>query len=462
MGVKKQRECKRKEEKIIALAGNPNVGKSTVFNGLTGLKQHTGNWPGKTVTSAEGHYQNEDTIYRLVDLPGTYSLSARSAEEEVARDFLCFQRPDAVILVVDGTCLERNLNLVLQTLEITGKAVLCVNLMDEAKKKSIHIDLDLLRRELGIPVVGTNARSKEGLQKLMEEVAAVQGKKGRHIPVRYGKEIEDAVAPLVIAIRHLNLPHDSRWLALRLAANDEAVIRGLREKDGCDIFTKEDLMAAMIQARTTLNTNGINEETLTDRMTRALIKKAEEISQRVVQYGKADYSAKDRRLDRIFTSRRTGIPVMLLLLALIFWLTIAGANIPSQLLAMGFGHLEERLLSFALWSGIPPIVYEPLIFGVYRVLSWVIAVMLPPMAIFFPLFTLLEDAGYLPRVAFNLDRQFKKCSACGKQALTMAMGFGCNAAAIIGCRIIDSPRERLIAIITNSFVPCNGRLAPPW
>ena len=174
------------------------------------------------------------------------------------------------------------------------------------------------------------------------------------------------------------------------------------------------------------------------------------------------YNDRDRRLDRILTSRATGIPVMLLMLAVVFWLTITGANYPSQLLADALFWVQDRLTEFFVWMGAPLWVNSLLVEGVYRVLAWVVSVMLPPMAIFFPLFTLLEDSGYLPRIAFNLDRGFKRCHACGKQALTMCMGFGCNAAGITGCRIIDSPRERLIAIITNNFVPCNGRLPPPY
>ena len=159
----------------------------------------------------------------------------------------------------------------------------------------------------------------------------------------------------------------------------------------------------------------------------------------------------------MLTGRRWGIPIMLGLLAVIFWLTISGANLPSALLAKGLFRLQDLLSGALLGLGVPLWLHDALILGVYRVAAWVVSVMLPPMAIFFPLFTLLEDMGYLPRVAYNLDRPLKRCGACGKQALTICMGFGCNAAGVVGCRIIDSPRERLLAILTNSFVPCNGR-----
>lgn len=188
-----------------------------------------------------------------------------------------------------------------------------------------------------------------------------------------------------------------------------------------------------------------------------LIKKSEDISKNVVTFSSDEYNATDRKIDKILTSKTFGIPLMILLLGIIFWITIAGANVPSDILASGLFWVQDRLTEFFVFLGTPPLVEGILVQGIYRTLAWVISVMLPPMAIFFPLFTLLEDLGYLPRVAFNLDKYFKKACACGKQALSMCMGFGCNAAGIVGCRIIDSPRERLIAIITNNFVPCNGR-----
>lgn len=368
---------------LIALAGNPNVGKSTVFNNLTGLKQHTGNWPGKTVTNAQGRYIYKDKEFILVDLPGTYSLRANSPEEEVARDFICHGKPDVTIVVMDATCLERNLNLLLQTLEITNQVVVCVNLMDEAKRKKIHIDIDGLSKELGVPVVGTSARNNKGLKELMEAV-------------------------YVLGTR-------------------EQIITEMNK--GCSSFTDED----------------------------TIWKRAEGITKKVVSYGDITYNEKDRKIDKIVTSKKYGIPIMLLILGIIFWITIVGANYPSTAIARFLFWIEGRLLEVLVQMGIPSWITDITILGMYRTLAWVISVMLPPMAIFFPLFTFLEDLGYLPRVAFNLDYFFKKSCAHGKQALTMCMGFGCNCAGVIGCRIIDSPRERLIAIITNNFVPCNGR-----
>lgn len=379
--IVKKREL---SDRVVALCGNPNVGKSTVFNELTGLRQHTGNWPGKTVTNAQGYYSFQGNGYVLVDLPGCYSLTSHSPEEESARDFLCSRQSDAVIIVCDATCLERNLNLVLQTLEITANAVVCINLLDEAKKKKINIDIDAIAIKLGVPVVGTSARSGDGLKRLMQAVCHV---------------LENG--------------------------NGQNPINVLREEH-------EDAPSAFVRT-------------------------AEEICRDTVSFEDADYKKGDARIDKFLTGKWTAYPVMILALLAVLWLTISGANEPSRWISAFLFMAEDKLFSFLMWLGVPQLLVEMLLLGVYRVLAWVVSVMLPPMAIFFPLFTLLEDIGVLPRIAFNLDNFFKKCSACGKQALTMCMGFGCNAAGVIGCRIIDSPRERLIAIITNNFVPCNGR-----
>ena len=499
---------------VVALAGNPNVGKSTVFNYLTGMNQHTGNWPGKTVAGAKGTHQHRDIEFSIVDLPGTYSLLASSAEEEIARDFLCFAHPAAVIVVCDATCLERNLNLALQIREITSKVVLCVNLLDEAAKKKICIDFQKLSRLLDLPVVGASAREGKGIWELMEEVyALVTGKrpetagdckpssgsaqgrlpkkdsgKCRHCPhglsaaapgaslrnlagtaftptpdrtgwqpLSYPSPVEEAVRRLQPYLAETGLP--SHWLALQLLNSDSSLLSSLETNKALDLTSLPLLKERLRQIRIDLAKEGYTENKTKDAIAAALIRRAEEITRQVISWEQEDYNRRDRRLDRILTGRYTGFPVMLALLALIFWLTISGANYPSALLSHWLFSLEEPLCHLlANGLGLPEFICLLLTEGMYRTLAWVVSVMLPPMAIFFPLFTLLEDLGYLPRVAFNLDSYFKKAHACGKQALTMCMGFGCNAAGVVGCRIIDSPRERLIAILTNSLVPCNGRL----
>ncbi len=385
---------------------------------------------------------------------------AHSAEEEVARDFICFAKPDAIIVVCDAVCLERNLNLVLQIIEISKNVVVCVNMMDEAKKRGIVIDIDGLSSLLGVPVVGVTARKKKSLNSLMSVVHdfLYGNKQATPIIVRYTSQVEQAISIVESALKgKYDGEINSRWLAIKLIDNDEKLAESIAQHLGYDIYEDRTVKEKLGKAKRLLNENGISSDTFRDKIVYNLVSTAESICAKTVKYKNRDYNGSDTKIDRIVTSKITGIPIMICLLAFVFWLTITGANYPSQLLSDGLFWIGQKLADLLVFLKAPDWLRGVLVDGLYRVLAWVVSVMLPPMAIFFPLFTLLEDSGYLPRVAFNLDKFFKKCNACGKQALTMCMGFGCNAAGIVGCRIIDSPRERLIAMITNNFVPCNGR-----
>ena len=462
----------------VALAGNPNVGKSTIFNSLTGMHQHTGNWTGKTVANATGKATIKNKEFTFVDIPGTYSIMSNSEEEEIARDYICFGNPDATVVVVDSTCLERNLNLVFQIMEITDNIIVCVNLLDEAEKKKIKINLKKLEELLGVPVVGTIARDKNTLENLKNTIYKVC--EGKIIPcaneVRYENDIEENINKLVETFDKMdlhitekrNIETDTllkeknisekmyRWISIKLIDGEEKILKSIQENLKLD-FEEQEINQAVIEARKRLKEKDITSKNFKDKIVADIMKKAEETSKEVCTFENKNYKERDLKIDKILTSKTFGIPIMILFLGIIFWITIVGANYPSEFLFNVFNWFQVKLINFANYIQVPGWISDMLINGVYKTLTWIIAVMLPPMAIFFPLSTILEDLGYLPRIAFNMDGFFKKACCSGKQMITMCMGFGCNSCGVTGCRIIDSPRERLIAILTNNFVPCNGR-----
>jgi ferrous iron transport protein B len=462
---------------VVALAGNPNTGKSTVFNALTGLRQHTGNWPGKTITRAEGGYSYQDQRYKLVDLPGTYSLLSSSTDEEIAREFIVFGRPDVTVVVCDATALERNLNLLLQIRQITGRVVVALNLMDEARSQDIEIDVRNLARELGVRVIPMAARRKEGLDELLKaihEVAVAEhAPKPLRVPV-YDPDMAKAVNGIRADLIKLepNLPHLD-WIALRLLEGDEgiegALMNGTLGNLSADPAVDDSATVEAFQnyteqqARNLLSTVESLRWTILgnrhDHLVEGLYEEAGRLSSLYVhRQGAAEGQGWRSRLDNLLTGTWTGLPIMALILMIVLWITIIGANVPSGMLAtLLLDHGYTLLKSASANLGVPWWLDGLLLDGVYLTMAWVVSVMLPPMAIFFPMFTLLEDFGYLPRVAYNLDGLFRRSGAHGKQALSMAMGFGCNAAGVIATRVIDSPRERLVAILTNNFALCNGR-----
>lgn len=454
----------------IALMGNPNVGKSSVFNALTGMKQHTGNWPGKTVTVASGRSKLGEKEFSLIDLPGTYSILAGSPEEEAARNYLLFEDPALCVVVCDGTNPERGLPLVLQVLEITPRVLVCLNLMDEADKRGIQVRAPLLSELLGVPVVCTSARDKKSLASLADVISEMLSDEWtERIPPTtvYPRILESSIEPLTMAVesfyRESDIPKaeriSARFLSLRLLEGNKLLESELNKRYGVRFSENASLIEAVQAAKDRMNNEGYDNEAVKDMIIGTLSKRSDALCRVTIKRTKNEgaYGERDRRIDKLLTGRAIGYPLMILLLLFVFWLTVSGANYPSAWLASLFSWIEGGLRK-TLWLLTAPAWLEGLLIdGVFGTLASVVSVMLPPMAIFFPLFTLLEDVGYLPRVAYNLDRRFCRCGSCGKQALTMCTGFGCNAAGVVGCRIIDSPRERMLAAVTNGFVPCNGK-----
>lgn len=446
----------------IALAGNPNTGKSTIFNALSGLKQHTGNWPGKTVERMLGSFNYKKQAYNVCDLPGTYSLLSTSPDEQVARDYLLLEQPDAIIVVMDATRLERNMNLLLQILAISSRVVVCVNMIDEARRHGITLDLRQFARRLGVEVVATSARSKQGLGELLSALERTLQRPASVPQARPGELLKGEIKDLKPELAKLfpaasTAPLD--WMCLRLLSGDEQVITALSE---AKIPGQQNKLQPQALKNILQKLRSFREQQRCDASelwVANIYALAGDIYRQVQDRpANSKHASWEMRLDRLLTSKIWAYPLMFLLLSLVLWLTISGANVPSAMLnellvGKGVGWLHE----LAAAAHVPKQLASFVIDGMYLSTAWVISVMLPPMAIFFPIFALLEDAGYLPRIAFNLDAVFSKSKAHGKQALTMAMGFGCNAAGVVATRIIDSPRERLLAIITNNFSLCNGR-----
>lgn len=399
-------------EKKIILVGNPNVGKSSLFNAFTSLNEHTGNWTGKTVEQAMGSFEYGEVKYTLVDLPGTYSLFYESEEEKVTRDYIVKGKYDATILVADASSLERSMELLLEVLDVTKEVILVLNLWDEVKKRKLSIDVEKLQEIFQIPVIPFSVKEGLGFARL--------------------KDCMRSVCPSSYQVKHsLKI---ASYLQHRMKKNYLNAFLSLEELAYHPLYSsfisKMDIIASYHR-------------------------EAEDICSKVIDRREEKESRIDFILNCLFANPFSAVFVLFLFLFIILFLTISFSNLPSDMLFQFFSFLEKPLYSFL--SFLPSSLVDFLVLGGYRTLYFVISVMMPPMMIFFPLFSLLEEIGFLPRIAFQLDKPFCKCGSSGKQCLTMCMGLGCNAVGVTGARIMETKKMKVLSILTNSLMPCNGR-----
>lgn len=351
---------------------------------------------------------------------------SNSDEEKIARNQICFSNSDATLVILDATCLERSLNLAYQILEITNKVVICVNLLDEAEKKGIYINFEELERILGVPVVGTIAKKKKTLKNLLERIIDVCEEKSQAQPKRinYTPVIEECVDKIEKKIAKMDIKNKelTRWIALKVVDGDKEIIEDIEENLGINLSENKEIKEENEKVEDILKHNGIERNKIKDMMISNIIFMSENLFKDIVELKNIDYNKRDNKIDRILTSKTFGIPIMLMFLGLILWITIVGANYPSNLLSQLFGVIQEKIVYAFNIINVPDWLTRLLIDGIYRTVTWIIAVMLPPMAIFFPLFTILEDLGFLPRIAFNLDKLFKKAGSTRKASVNNVYG----------------------------------------
>jgi ferrous iron transport protein B len=446
---------------VVGMAGNPNVGKSAIFNALTGSRQHVGNWPGKTVERAEGVFQYQGREIRLVDLPGTYSLAAQSPEEVIARDYIVSGEPDVVVSIVDATCLERNLNLVLQILELTDKVVVALNLMDEVRRQGCEINVEALEEALGIPVVPTVAIEGEGLPELVEAIAQVaEGRRKTHpVSVDYGLTVEGYIQTLQDDLTSIGMEERSRWVALKLLEDDPEIVVAFKQGEPAVLglaapSASTEASQALLRRAVRLR-EGIRPDAKVE-IVRRRYEFAHDVVHRVAHRLRPEEQSLTDRIDRIVTHKVWSWPITLAVFLAIFWVTINGAEIAGGWLETFFSWLIRAVRTWLMSVQAPWWVTGALVDGFTVGVGTVITVMLPPMVILFTAFALLEDLGLLPRVAFNLDRPMQVLGSQGKQTLTWGMSFGCNVTGVMASRIIENKKVQLASILTSPLIICSG------
>jgi ferrous iron transport protein B len=434
-------------EKIrVALIGNPNVGKSQIFNNLTGGRAHVGNWPGKTVEKKEGFCEHKGVEMQIIDLPGTYSLTAHSIDELIARNFLVEEKPDVVVDIVDASNLERNLYLTLQLLELEANVVIALNKWDVAKSLGYEIDAKELSRILGVPVVPTIATKKTGMEELKDVVVEVAKAKdkGKRLAISYGKPYDEIISKMTFILQKdekLSAKYPVRWLAIKLLEMDEEVLKLVSKSP---IF--DELKAQLLEAKKNL---GEDIETALAERRYSII--SEVILPQVFR-GAKPLTLTDL-LDKAFLSKHLGIPIFLAMWWVVFRFTFDVSSPFSEAISMCFSKLGEIANTYISDPRLASFIADGLFKGLGTVLSF-----LPPIFFLFLGLALLEDSGYMARASFVMDRVMHKLGLHGRSFIPMLIGFGCNVPAVMATRTIGDEKDRILTILVNPLMSCSARL----